>query len=321
MPCLIPTAVVLGLLLLLVAWVVWRGLVHRSSGRPFAALRARMGWGRGVAELAERIGYRADELERLEPRYREVVVPKRRGGGMRRLHVPDDATKTLQRTILRKLLAPLRAHPAATGFERGRFIVDNALPHVRRAVVIKMDVVDFFPSTGADRIDAYFRRIGWNAKAAALLTRLVTYDGGLPQGAPTSPRLSNLVNYGLDVRLAQMAERRSARYTRYADDITFSHEHDGSIRPRGTIDMARWLLRAHGYTAHGRAKTSIRRAHQRQSVTGLIVNDGVRLPRELRRKLRAIRHHVATGRPATLTEEQLRGWAAFEAMVARGSDR
>ena len=160
---------------------------------------------------------------------------------------------------------------------------------------------------------------GHGVGAELVRRMLVTLKGGLPQGAPTSPRLSNLVNFGLDVRLERMAEYRDACYTRYADDITFSHERDGSVCPRGTIDLARQILRVHGYTAHGRAKTSIRRRHQRQDVTGLVVNDGVRLPRKLRRRLRAIRHHIATGRPATLTEEQLRGWDAFESMVERAS--
>ncbi len=161
--------------------------------------------------------------------------------------------------------------------------------------------------------------MGWNAAAAELLTRLVTHEGGLPQGAPTSPRLANLVNYALDAHLTRYASRRYADYTRYADDITFSFDRDTNTTgrwARGILQLTRRKLKAMGYELHA-GKTTIRRRHQRQEVTGLVVNDGVRLPRRVRRRLRAIRHHIANGRAATLTEEQLAGWAAFEQMVAR----
>ncbi len=312
--CLSALALVLLFIAAILLHALWVRYKWRTNNWPLAYLLARLGWGRSVRYLARQLEMDPEELRRHEPRYQRAHVAKR-SGGTRLLSIPDAKTKKLQRRLLRRVLARLAAHPAACGFERGKSIVENALPHVGQAVVVRIDVIDFFPSTRAGRIEAYFRRIGWNAEAAALLTRLVTYDGGLPQGAPTSPRLSNLVNYYLDVQLTRLARRYQANYTRYADDITLSMPRDYPRRVRGIVQLARRLLLRHGYEIHRHKKLTARRRHQRQMVTGLVVNDGVNLPRTTRRRLRAARHHVATRRRATLTEVQLEGWAALENMV------
>jgi len=187
-------------------------------------------------------------------------------------------------------------------------------------VVIRIDLIDFFPSTTASRVEAYFRRIGWNAEAAELLTRLTTHEGGLPQGAPTSPRLSNLVNFYLDVQLTRLAARYRGVYTRYADDLTYSFPRDYPRRMRGIDQKTRRILKHRGYQINYK-KLRILRRHQRQTVTGLVVNDHPQLPRRTRRWLRSVRHHVRTGRPITLTEEQLLGWTAFELMTLRAQTR
>ncbi len=290
--------------------------------RWWRRFKAHVGWGKSVKVLAKRLGMDADELGHLKVRYQEAHIPKR-SGGMRRLLVPSDGTKAVQRTILRRLLGRLRAHPAATGFEAGKSIVDNARPHVGRHVVIKMDVKDFFPATKEERIERYFRRIGWNKHAAKLLTTLTTAEGGLPQGAPTSPRLSNLVNYGLDRSLQQMVERRFGRYTRYADDITISFEEHRvprktARRVRGTIQYAAIILKAHGYYAHRNTKLKVCYRHRRQMVTGLVVNERVQLPRAKRRWLRAVEHRMATRGEATITPAQLQGWRALQQMIEQG---
>lgn len=281
--------------------------------------KAWLGFGLGPAELALRLRSPIEGLQGVRVRYQEARIPKR-SGGTRRLWIPNDETKEVQRRLLRRLLAKLRVHRCATGFERGRSIVDNARPHVGRAVVVKMDVVDFFPSTSAERVERYFRRIGWNKHAARELVRLVTLDGGLPQGAPTSPRLSNLVNHGLDARIAGLVTSFGGRYTRYADDITisFGKDHHGTDlgqTVRLTIAAVMRALAAHGYQAHERKKLLILYPYRRQTVTGLVVNDKLQLPRPTRRWLRAVRHRKATTGTCTLTDAQLAGWAALEHMV------
>lgn len=305
------------------------------------------GSGRDLGELARRLGMDRRTLRRFRGGYRDFTIPKR-AGGMRQILAPDDELKELQRRILRRLLARLRAHPAVHGFERSRSIVTNALVHQRQEVVIRFDLVDFFPSTNERRVQRYFRRIGWNRQAAKILTRLCTHQGGLPQGAPTSPRLSNLVNYRLDARLAGMAKALGGVYTRYADDITISFpkqapEESPMVRSGEPAPFSltrcsnkiaflrafvRRVVNEEGYRVHRRKKQSVRRPHHRQLVTGLVVNDRVNLPRTTRRWLRAVEHRARmaknlsfcvgdpSARRPTLTRLQLDGWRALQAMIA-----
>ena len=284
----------------------------------------------GVDELARRVGLTAPELAQLEPSYHEFHIRKR-SGGTRRILAPSPELKQVQRRIHRRLLAKLRVHPAVKGFQRGESIVSNARPHQRQAVVVRLDVRDFFDSTAAPRIAKYLRTIGWNRPATRLLVRLCTHDGGLPQGAPTSPRLSNLVNYPLDARLAAAARSCQAAYTRYADDLTFSFAEADSARVNCLKHVVRLILLDYGYRVHRRRKVHVRHRHRRQIVTGLVVNHRAALPRETRRWLRAVRYRAsydwrtapseAQGpwRPRkdpTLSPEQLAGWNALEKMIS-----
>ncbi len=267
-----------------------------------------------VQELARRLDVPAQELLHLEPRYRHFRIPKRHGGH-RTIYEPAPELKRIQRRIHRRLLARLRCHEAATGFRPGRSIVHNALPHVGKAVVVRMDLWEFFPSTRAERVHQYFRFLGWNRRTSQLLAKLCTHRGGLPQGAPTSPVLSNLVNYQLDARLDALARRLGATYTRYADDLTFSFAEDDPVAIRYLVRRTKTILAEYGYRFNQRKKLAVCRRHQQQRVTGLVVNQYVNLPRRTRRWLRAVKHHMATGRQASLTPQQLDGWYALELMV------
>jgi hypothetical protein len=299
-------------------------------------VRAFPGRGHGVDELARRLGLPEDELRAMEPVYRPFSIPKR-SGGTRHILAPEDTLKAIQRRILHRLLRRLRCHAAAAGFERGRSIVTNALPHVGKPVLVRLDLKEFFPSTRVARIRKYFRTIGWDREATWLLVRLCTHRGGLPQGAPTSPRLSNLVNHRLDARLARLAAYSGpphyrnprtggrvigpgncirATYTRYADDLTFSFDADDPKAIHDLIWRAQRIVEREGYRLHLRKKLTIRRPHQRQVVTGLVVNERVNLPRATRRWLRAVEHRLARRGGATLTEAQLAGWRSLQQMIS-----
>jgi RNA-directed DNA polymerase len=295
-----------------------------------------------VDELARRLGMSPAALRESRVEYRTFSIPKR-AGGERWLAAPSHDLKALQRTILRRLLRRLKAHPAATGFERGQSIATNARSHAGAAVIVRLDIKSFFTSTLAERVKKFFLNIGWNEEAADLLVKLTTFKDALPQGAPTSPRLANLVNFRLDARLSGLAAKFGAVYTRYADDMTFSFKKDSGkaatvINPRNgkrvpginnksggaarnLVACAKRIVNSEGYAIHGRKKLSIRRKHQRQVVTGLVVNDGARLPREVRRRLRAIGHRLRTGKEATITAQQLAGWKALESMIEKQSGR
>lgn len=289
------------------------------------------GAGRGVEELAARLKFGVEELRSVEPQYHEFSIAKR-SGGQRRILAPAPELKSLQRRLHRRLLARLPVHPAAVGFRRGESIVTHARRHQGQAAVLRLDLRDFFPSTSAKRVERYFRAIGWNRQAAALLVKLCTADGGLPQGAPTSPVLSNLVNYRFDARIAAAAKLMNAVYSRYADDITlsFSDQEAGAGHKAATLcSFVRRLAAEEGYRVH-RKKSSIRRRHQRQVVVGLVVNQKVQLPRETRRWLRAVEHRARersrlvsfpdhAAKSPTLSASQLDGWRALQAMIERQS--
>lgn len=299
------------------------------------------GFGRTPDDLRAWLDMGTDHFADFQPIYSSFRIPKR-SGGTRIIHAPDKLTAKAQRLILYRLLAKLPVHPCATGFRPGMSIVDNARPHVGKDVVVRMDIRDFFPATRSKKIIRSMRRLGWNRPAAKWIANACTIDGRLPQGAPTSPALSNIVNYRLDARLHGLANAMGADYTRYADDITFSvsqaayeeamangrgrldirsntmivpYAYDFSGIPRILVHSTRHILEDEGYKAN-RKKTRILRQHQRQMVTGIIVNEKLNIPRETRRRLRAIRHQLKTRGDCTMSTDQLAGWEGYERMVA-----
>lgn len=274
--------------------------------------------GRTLDDLERWLGLERGTIHDVPREYSQFQVPKR-SGGQRTISVPCPQLKHVQRTILRKLLTKLEVHPAATGFESGKSIVHNALPHCRQALVLKLDIVDFFPATRRDRLTRMFLRLGWTRSASLELSSLCTHQGGLPQGASTSPRLSNVVNVSMDRRISELAADLGAVYTRYADDLTFSFASTDRFEVYMLIEELWLIIISYGYMLHARKKVSLRGRHQRQTVTGLTVNDRPQLSRQQRRKLRAIRHHLKTGRPATMTRAQLAGWDSLESMIREQS--
>ena len=268
--------------------------------------------------------------------YARFTLPKRRGG-TRAIEAPNDKLKALQRRILQRLLNPLPMHPAATGFVRGRSIVDNARPHVGRGVVINLDLADFFSSITAERVTTAFRGLGWSAEAATILSRICTHEGRLPQGAPTSPAISNLVCRRLDERLTKLVKRFDGRYTRYADDVTISLPGLGRNkrlrrkpknkpplkRPRfpsrSLITTLRRIVEEEGFVIQMKKKLRVQRPHQRQTATGLVVNRAIHLPRATRRRIRAMQHRQRLGQLDAARQKQLRGWEALLNMLKQQS--
>jgi hypothetical protein len=269
--------------------------------------------------------------------YARFHIPKRRGG-MRRIEAPGPKLKALQRRVLLRLLNPLPQPPAVTGYVPGRSIVDNARPHVGQGVVINLDLADFFPSISLARVQAVFAGLGWNTEAATILARLCTSDGHLPQGAPTSPALSNLVCRRLDVRLSALLRRYGGRYTRYADDLTLSLPAFGKnrrLRPhrpvrasgpsrrrpagpsRALLTTVRAIIEAEGFQLQLKKRVRVQRAHQRQTATGLVVNRQVNLPRRTRRLIRAMQHRRRLGQLDADGQRRLRGLEALQAMVLK----
>ena len=254
---------------------------------------------------------------RVDHLYKHHALPKK-SGGSRVISVPHDGLKRIQRALLMHLLTPLGAHPCAFGFVKGRSIRDNAAVHVGQPIVANADVRNCFPSIAWPLVLAALRRdLGATLSAAAIsaIVDICTAKGGLPIGAPTSPALLNRVLLRTDEILDAQAKLRNCRYSRYADDVSFSGDH-GAVRMLG---IAERTLKVIGLEIDPR-KTNIFRRGRRQVCTGLVVNEKVSVPRRIRRRLRAAVHAVEQGRePAWHGEpgsaSSLKGRLAFLNMI------
>jgi retron-type reverse transcriptase len=252
------------------------------------------------------LAFHTDVATRIH--YVYFTVPKK-SGGLRTLSAPHRQLAAAQRWILQNILNKLPAEPAAQGFRQGCSTVTNARPHCRKAVVVNMDLENFFPAIVFPRVRSVFQRLGYSPCVATILAllctecprRQVSYDGkaywvatgprGLPQGACTSPALSNQVARRLDKRLGGLAKKLNLAYTRYADDLTFSGPAELEPRIGYLLARVRHLAGAEGFAVNDK-KTRVHRPTTAQKVTGLVVNDKPALPRRERRRLRALLHRA-----------------------------
>jgi RNA-directed DNA polymerase len=218
--------------------------------------------------------------------YRSYSIPKV-SGGTRTITEPLPSLKEIQRWILENLLRDLPIHPFAKGFIPKRSIRDNARFHVGRLQVLTVDIFDFFGNVRTPTVRKIFLSLGYTPRVAILLAALCTLNGALPQGAPTSPALSNLASHNIDRRLAAYARAARIRYTRYADDLTFS----GTFAAGELISFVSVVLRDNGF-ALNESKTRLMQRHQRQETTGIVVNEKLQVPREVRRQIRQECYYV-----------------------------
>src|SRR5262245_29897444 len=201
-------------------------------------------------------------------------------GGVRCISAPKRALKSAQRWVFVNVLTRLDIEPEAHGFVPFRSIVTNAAPHCGRAVVVNLDLKDFFTTVTFPRVRGLFRRLGYSGHVATLFALLcteppraaATFDGRryfvalgervLPQGACTSPAITNALCRRLDRRLTGLAKRHGFTYTRYADDLTFSG--DGRTAVGRLLKSARSILTDEGFTEHPRKTRVMRRARRQE---------------------------------------------------------
>lgn len=258
-------------------------------------------------------------------------------GGVRYISAPKPALKQAQAWVQQNILALLPVEEPAHGFVPTCSILSNATPHVGKAVVINLDMKEFFPSITFRRVKGLFESMGYSEHVATVLALLCTEPprlaaelGGkvyhvalgqrvLPQGACTSPAITNLLCRKLDRRLEGLARRHEFSYTRYADDLTFSGDRPSAVGK--LLRSARTILQAEGFTEHP-TKTRVMRRSGHQEVTGVTVNVRPTISRAEVRRLRALLHQAArnglesqnrTSRPRFA--DYLRGRVAFICMV------
>ncbi|HZA14914.1 MAG TPA: reverse transcriptase family protein [Myxococcaceae bacterium] len=287
--------------------------------------------------FADRRGFQRTTQEQRLWHYRYAWIPKR-SGGARLLEAPKGRLKRAQRKLLDDILARIPVHPAAHGFQRGRSILTHASQHANREVVIRFDLRAFFADVHPARGFGIFRAAGYPEGVSRTLTALCTNrtpravlamakrptrmeetwamhhlrhrlsGPHLPQGAPTSPALANLCAYALDVRLSALAASVGARYSRYADDLTFSGDRLLSAMASRIERKVERIAAEEGFSLN-RKKTRVMPASKRQLVTGLVVNRGPRIPRRAYDALKATLYNCVRFGP----DSQRRGITAFRA--------
>ena len=217
----------------------------------------------------------------LKSHYRKVQIPKK-SGGYRKLSVPDEILKKIQRQIADVLLIHMPVSRYAKAYRFGSTTLKNAKPHVGKKGVLKLDILHFFDSIRySDVKDKVFPAEIYAENIRILLAMLCYYKDFLPQGAPTSPAITNILMYDFDELVGQWCRERGISYTRYCDDMTFS----GDFDPMEVLRFVRLELKEMGFLLNEQ-KTRIQRYGQQQSVTGIVVNEKPNVSMACRRKLR-----------------------------------
>lgn len=268
-----------------------------------------------------------------EDHYRISTTPKR-SGGLRILESPRVRLKAIQRSIASGLLKSIPCHTSAHGFVRGRSAISYVQSHVGKEVVLRMDLQDFFPSINASRVFGLFRWLGYPYAVTQLLTdlctscsteekireisaehfrfqsnreplerlRLLYCRKHLPQGAPTSPSLANLIAFRLDCRLSGLAGNAGVNYTRYADDLLFSGSKDFCRFAKSFAIKVGSIAIDEGFQVQFR-KTRIMRAAMQQSAAGIVLNQGTNAKRLEFDLLKAILFNSVRNGPSTQNRE------------------
>ena len=249
----------------------------------------------------KQLGYKKHSAPLRHYHYRVLTKPS---GAVRLIEAPKPRLKEAQRRVLTGILENIPPHPAAHGFRKGRSVQTFVAPHIRRRVVLRMDLCDFFPTFTVARMQALFRTAGYPEPVADLLGAICTsatprdvwrdahvdratlvdartlYSRRhLPQGAPTSPALANLCAYRVDCRLAGLAQAAGALYTRYADDLAFSGDEAFARCVERFSTHAAAILLEEGFAVNHR-KTRIMRQSIRQHLAGLVANERINIPRD-----------------------------------------
>lgn len=253
------------------------------------------------AELSEVIGFPKEVIQEYitdtAPHYNRFFIWKDEAKTKKRwIEAPDETLKAMQNAILRNVLYKIAPTKFAHGFICGRSIVTCAKSHTGKKFVLKLDLKNFFPSiTRAMLYGAMSPYINEsNYKFVIPAMELCLMEGRLPQGAPTSPAASNIVARQLDLLMYGISSQFGCEYTRYADDLIFSCNERDIYK---MIPIIKKAIAKFGLVVNEK-KVKVLKAHQRQTVTGLVVNaDGqTSVARRKRMKLRAFIHHILIGR-------------------------
>lgn len=252
-----------------------------------------------AVDIAAYLGVSPDiiaSMLRVKHRHYRNFRIRKRSGEYRQISSPKTFLKVVQWWILDTILSTQFTHECAYGFVKGRSFIDNARMHIGCRHLLNVDIENFFPSIRLSDVKDQFLKIGYSSSVSNDLTDLVSLSGFLPQGAPTSPYLSNLILSSVDDSLLSISKEYGLTYTRYADDLTFSSQ---KFINRELIEIIEREIGNIGFKLNSR-KTKLLGTNQRKEVTGIIIaNEGIALSREYLNQARSIFYR------ATMFPEQM----------------
>ena len=257
-------------------------------------------------EIAKLLNIPFRELETLledSNRYHEFSIAKNRGG-KRVIYAPNEQLKEIQQQLLHLFEANYTVHRQAHGFVKGKDFVTNAEVHIGKNYIFTFDIENFFPSIKRSVVINYFRtNLKMINHTSKTLADIVCHPAGfLPQGAPTSPMLSNLLLYQFDQNMDAIAKKYKCTYTRYADDITFStnaaefpraiakQTEDNQWQVNETINAE---LKSYGLRIHPE-KVHMQKPNRKKVVTGVVVNEKLNVNRSYIKRIRAAIYNLQT---------------------------
>ncbi len=246
---------------------------------------------RELSSIESDLGFSAKELYSLsnsiDRHYRAAKLLKR-DGTYRALSVPSARLKAVQRAICEKLLSQMEVSRYAMAYRYGASVHKNARVHIAKAKVLKLDIYHFFDSIRYQQVkDKVFHAERFGEPIRILLSMLCYYRDVLPQGAPTSPMISNIIMREFDDAVGAFCRERGVAYTRYCDDMTFS----GNFDHTEIIRFVKNELHKSGFVLNGK-KTRVVTFANRQTVTGIVVNQKLSTPNEYRRTIRAEVYYI-----------------------------
>lgn len=219
--------------------------------------------------------------------YRDFRI-KKKSGGYRELSAPHYTLKYVQSWIYCNILSKVKVNYCAHGFRPKKSILTNANVHVKGKCLLKLDMKDFFPSITMNQVISVFHNLGYSKKVSFYLAAICCVEDCLPQGAPTSPALSNIIAFHLDNRMLGLCKKMEYHYSRYADDMAFSGEY---IKP-DFVDSCRKIIEECGFTLNEN-KVKLYKGDGAKLLTGLsLANEKVRLPRDYRRTVEADLYYI-----------------------------
>lgn len=217
----------------------------------------------------------------IDVNYEEIIIHKKTGG-LRFLNAPGKTLKNIQKRILKNVLEEKKTSKYSYAYIKGCSIIDNAKPHINKNKIVKLDIKDFFNNVNFNMVyNTCFNETLYPKKLGMLLTNLCIYNNSLPQGAPTSGYISNIVLRNFDEKIGLFCKNNDIEYTRYSDDMTFS----GDFNTGKLIKLVNKLLYEQGFSLN-KKKIVVVNKKTRQQVTGIIVNEKLSIRKSYKKKIR-----------------------------------